>query len=45
MLHTVAFYDQFPVTAYITSLILYYPLETADVQERLLTTDREILNY
>lgn len=44
MRHTVAFCDQFPITAYIASILLYNPSATADVQKKLLATDREILN-
>ena len=45
MRHAAAFCNQFPVTAHIASLILYNPSATADIQEKLLATNREILNY
>ena len=45
MRHTAAFCDQFPVAAHIASLILYNPSATADVQEKFLATDWEILNH
>lgn len=45
MRHAAAFCNQFPVTAHIAPLILYNPPATADVQEKLLATNREILNY
>ena len=45
MRHTAASCNQFPVTAHIASLILYNPPATADVQEKLLATNREVLNF
>ena len=45
MRYAAAFCNQFPVTAHIASLILYNPSATADIQEKLLATNREILNY
>lgn len=45
MRHTAAFSHQFPVTANIASILLHNPSATADVQEKLLATDREILNH
>lgn len=45
MRHTAAFCDQFPVAAYIVSILLHNPSATADVQKKFLATDREILNH
>ena len=45
MRHTAAFCNQFPVTAHIASLTLYNPSATADVQEKFLATNREVLNF
>ena len=45
MRHTAAFCNQFPVTAHIASIILYNPSATTDVQEKLLATNREVLNF
>ena len=45
MRHTAALSDQFPVTAYIASIILNNPSATADVQEKFLATYREVLNH
>lgn len=44
MRHTAVLSDQFPVTAYIASIILNNPSATADVQEKFLATYREVLN-
>ena len=45
MRHTAVLSDQFPVTAYIASIILNNPSATADVQEKFLATYREVLNH
>lgn len=45
MRHTAAFCNQFPVAAYIVSILLHNPSATADVQKKFLATDREILNH
>ena len=45
MRHTAALSDQFPVTAYIASIILNNPSATSDVQEKFLATYREVLNH
>lgn len=40
-----SFCDQFPVAAYIVSILLHNPSATADVQKKFLATDWEILNH
>ena len=44
MRHAAAFCNQFPVTAYVTAVILYYPPTTANVKEKRLASNRKILN-
>lgn len=44
MRHVATFCNQFPDTAYIASILLHNPFATADVQKKLLATDRGILN-
>gem|GEM_PF-4111169 len=45
MRHTAAFRYQFPVTAYVTPLVFQNPPATADIQEKMLATDGEVLDY
>ena len=44
MRHTATFGYQFPVTAYVMSILLYNPSATADIEEEFFTAYREVLN-